>query len=81
MRPATRKTDLKLGVIDIIKLNNRDFPWEEGLTIEEIMKRKKFIFPKIIVKVNGKHIEKEDYAITIVNDGDDIKMIHLLAGG
>ena len=70
-----------MEVIYIIKLNNRDFPWEEGLTIEKIMKIKKFTFPKIIVKVNGMHIEKKDYATTVVNDGDNVEMIHLLAGG
>ncbi|MBP7222368.1 MAG: sulfur carrier protein ThiS [Sedimentibacter sp.] len=65
----------------MIKLNNRDFPWEEGLTIEKIMEIKKYTFSKIIVKVNGNHIEKEEYASTIVNDGDVVEIIHLLAGG
>ncbi len=45
------------------------------------MQIKRFTFTKIIVKVNGKHIEKEDYSTTLVNDGDNVEMIHLLAGG
>ena len=45
------------------------------------MQIKNFTFPKIIVKVNGKHIEKEEYATTVINDGDNVEMIHLLAGG
>ncbi|NYB72693.1 sulfur carrier protein ThiS [Sedimentibacter hydroxybenzoicus DSM 7310] len=65
----------------MIKLNNRDFQWEQGMTVEDIMKIKKFSYSRIIVKVNDKHIEQEDYAVTVVNDGDDVKMIHLLAGG
>ncbi|WP_218835230.1 sulfur carrier protein ThiS [Sedimentibacter hydroxybenzoicus] len=68
-------------MICIIKLNNRDFQWEQGMTVEDIMKIKKFSYSRIIVKVNDKHIEQEDYAVTVVNDGDDVKMIHLLAGG
>lgn len=68
-------------MILIIKLNGRDFLWEAGMTIEDIMNKNKFIFPKIIVKINGNHIEKEDYSTTIVNDGDNVQMIHLLAGG
>lgn len=68
-------------MIDIIKLNNRDFNWQEGMTVEDIMKIKKFSYSRIIVKINDKLIEQEDYAITVVNDGDDVKMIHLLAGG
>lgn len=70
-----------MEVMIIIILNNRDFPWEEGLTIEKIMEIKNFTFSKIIVKVNGNHIEKDDYATTIVNDGDNVEIIHLLAGG
>ena len=70
-----------MEVMIIIILNNRDFPWEEGLTIEKIMEIKNFTFAKIIVKVNGNHIEKEEYAATIVNDGDNVEIIHLLAGG
>ncbi len=45
------------------------------------MEIKSFTFPKIIVKVNGKHIEQDEYATTLVNDGDNVEMIHLLAGG
>ena len=67
-------------MVYIIKLNNRDFPWQEGLTIEKIIEIKNFTFPKIIVKVNGEHIEKEDYATTVINDGDNVQIIHLLAG-
>lgn len=51
------------------------------MTVEDIMKIKNFSYSRIIVKVNNKHIEQEDYATTIINDGDDVQMIHLLAGG
>lgn len=68
-------------MIFIIKLNNRDFPWEDGMTVESLMNKKKFTYSRIIVKINGRHIEQEDYPTAVINDGDDIQMIHLLAGG
>lgn len=68
-------------VIFIIKLNNRDFLWEDGMTVESLMKKKKFTYSRIIVKINGEHIEQEHYSTTAINDGDDVQMIHLLAGG
>jgi len=68
-------------VVNIIKLNNRDFLWHEGMTIEEIIKLKNYTWTKIIVKVNGQHIEEDDYAAIVLNDGDDVQMLHLLAGG
>lgn len=67
--------------MDIIKVNGRDFKWEENLTIEKILEKNKYTFPKIIVKINNEVIEKEDYSSRIVNKGDDVKVIHLLAGG
>lgn len=51
------------------------------MTVESLMNKKKFTYSRIIVKVNGQHIEQEDYNKVIINDGDDVQMIHLLAGG
>ncbi|SHK10886.1 sulfur carrier protein ThiS [Paramaledivibacter caminithermalis] len=65
----------------MIKVNDRDFEWEEGLTVEKLLEKKRYVFPKIIVKVNGELIKKEDWAKTIINDGDDVKAIHVFGGG
>lgn len=65
----------------MIKLNNKAFPWEEGMTVESLMNQKKFTYSRIIVKINNKHVSEDDYKTTIINDGDDVQMIHLLAGG
>lgn len=45
------------------------------------MEIKVYTFSKIYVKVNGELIEKEDYRKTVVNKGDNVQIIHLLAGG
>lgn len=68
-------------MIDIIKLNGRDFPWEDGLTVAGVIEKNGFTFPKLIVKLNDRVIEEEEYETTIINKGDDLKVIHLLAGG
>lgn len=65
----------------MIRVNNRDFPWEPGMTVKDVMNRKNFTWPKIVVKVNGHHVEEEDFPTTVLNDGDDVQMLHLLAGG
>lgn len=65
----------------MIKVNNRDFEWEEGLTVEKLLQKKRYTFPKIIVKINGQLIKKEDWPNAIINDGDDVKAIHIFAGG
>lgn len=67
--------------MDIIKVNGKDFPWEEDLTIQKVMEKNKYTFPKIVVKINDEVIENEEYSSRVVNKGDDVKIIHLLAGG
>lgn len=65
-----------------IELNNRaeELPGE-SLSVSEILKLKNFTFPRIIVKLNGKLIKKPSYGSTIVKDGDEINVIHLISGG
>jgi sulfur carrier protein len=65
----------------MIKVNGRDFEWEEGLTVEKLLEKKRYTYPKIIVRINEKLILKEQYSSTPIYDGDDVKVIHLLAGG
>ena len=65
----------------MIKLNNRDYEWHEGLTVEELLKHNNFIYARIVVYVNAEVISIEDYTSTVIRDGDDVKAIHLMAGG
>jgi sulfur carrier protein len=65
----------------MIRLNNRDYEWHEGLTIDELMKENNFTYSRIIVSINHRLILEEDYTSTLINDGDDVKALHLLAGG
>ena len=65
----------------MIKLNGKDYPWEEGLTVEKLLEKKGYTFPMIIVRINDKVIEREDYATTIINDGDNVEALHIFGGG
>ncbi len=65
----------------MIKINGREHQWSEGITVDGLLKMKKFTYPKIIVKINNNLVPKHEYATTLINDGDDIQVIHLLAGG
>ena len=65
----------------MIKVNGRDREWEENLTVALLLERCKYTFPLIMVKVNGKYISKEKYKDTLIIDGDDVHVIHSIAGG
>ncbi len=64
-----------------IKLNNRPYPWKEGLTIQAIMNTENFTFKMLVVKINGALIKKDQYSKAIVPQGADVKIIHLISGG
>lgn len=65
----------------MIMVNGKDFQWEEGLTVKILLEKKKYVYPLIVVKVNGKYIPPDEYENTIIKDGDDVKAIHMLSGG
>lgn len=65
----------------MIKLNNRDCDWREGLTVKELLMSKNYTYPRIVVVVNAVIVPEEDYASTIIHDGDNVEAIHLMAGG
>lgn len=65
-----------------IELNNApdQFPGE-SLTIKDILLIKKFSFPNLVVKINGKLIRKQQYESAEVHEGDVVEIIHLISGG
>lgn len=65
----------------MIKVNGRDMEWEENLTVELLLKKCKYTFPLIMVKINGKYIPKEKCKDTLIADNDDVLVIHSIAGG
>ena len=66
----------------MIRVNNKfDVEWQEGMTMDSLLKILKFTFPMIVVSVNGKIVPKSDYATTVIEDNDQVKVIHLIAGG
>ncbi len=65
----------------MIKVNSNELAWEKGLTVEKLLKNNNFIIHLSVVKINGKFIDKKSYHVQLINDNDDIKIIHLVAGG
>lgn len=65
----------------MIQLNDRACEWEEGLTVEKLIQRKRYVYPRKIIRINNQIIAEEEYATTFIRRGDDVKIIHLMAGG
>jgi thiamine biosynthesis protein ThiS len=65
-----------------ITLNNRPDSFEEdSLSFEDLIKKKNFTFKLIVTKLNGKLVKKEARDKVVINDGDDVTVLHLVSGG
>jgi len=65
-----------------IILNNKEETFDrDKMTISELLELSNFSYKLLIVKVNGKLIKKDAYEDTIVKDGDDVTVLHLVTGG
>ncbi len=69
--------------MEIILNNNPDFveTSEKTITVEELLKIKKFSYKLLIVKVNDTIVTKEEYPRVSVCAGDNVQVIHLMTGG
>lgn len=69
--------------MEIIINHNPDFveTTEKVITVEELLKIKKFSWKLLIVKVNDELIKKENYSSATVTNGDNVQVIHLITGG
>ncbi len=65
----------------MIKVNGESFEHRDGLTIADILKAKNYIFPLIIVKIDETYVPRDAFANTVVPDGADVAVIHLISGG
>ena len=65
----------------MIKVNGEDFPWSAGKTVRDVIREKNFRFPLLIVRIDGKLVPRDLYDFTMVPDGAEMDIIHLMSGG
>jgi len=65
----------------MVCVNEEEMEWQAGMTVQDVLDRRKYTFPLIIVQVDGQLVPKEEYAAYLVPDGADVKVIHLISGG
>jgi len=64
-----------------IEVNTIKIDWEENETIKQLLKRMKYTFPLVVVKINKKVILRSDFSKVIVPNNSKIDVIHMICGG
>ena len=66
----------------MIRVNDRDeYAWELGLTVTRLLELCGYTSPQIAVFVDGEFVAREAYETTTIEDGANVRVLHLIAGG
>jgi len=57
-----------------IEVNGKHAEWVKNETVEQLLKRMKYTFPLVVVKINEKVILKKDFK-------SKIAVLHMISGG
>ncbi len=64
-----------------ITVNRRPVEFVEGETVKDLIKRMRYTFPLLVVKVDGKLVPGKQQKDFLIEDGSSIDIIHLTSGG
>jgi sulfur carrier protein len=65
----------------MITVNGDQMSHRPGMTVQDILDTKNYIFRMLAVSVNGQVVPRKAYKTTRVPDGADIQVIHMISGG
>lgn len=64
-----------------ITVNGKSVAWIEGETVSTLLKRMRYTFPLVVVKINNQIIPKREFSTTSIPNCADIAVIHMISGG
>ena len=64
-----------------IDVNGDTVPYVKGETLADLLARMNYVFPMLVVAVDGKLVQEQDFSSTEFSDGAKIEVIHLTSGG
>ena len=64
-----------------IEVNGRKVEWVDNETVKDLLKRMKYTFPLVVVKINDKIIPRNEFSEIIVPDNSKIAVVHMISGG
>lgn len=65
----------------MIKVNGNNVDFIKNETVSQLLKRMKYVFPNVVVKINGDLVKRTDFIDTIVLDKSEVSVIHMISGG
>ena len=64
-----------------IEVNGKEVDWVGNETVTQLLKRMRYIFPLVVVKIDDKVVLKKDFSEVVVPDNSKVAVIHMISGG
>ena len=65
----------------MVTVNDRPYPWRDGLTLADLLARFEDGHVYAVVKLNGRLVSRPNFEHTPVPDGSTVIPIPMIAGG
>ncbi len=65
----------------MIVVNEEERPYRPGLTVQQLLEELDPRQPLVAVKLNGQHVRRADWGNRQVQDGDELLVLPVIAGG
>ena len=64
-----------------ITVNGKRVELEGRMSVASMLEKLGYVWPLIVVKVNGQLVAREQFATSEVGGGDVVEAIHMMSGG
>jgi thiamine biosynthesis protein ThiS len=64
-----------------IEVNGKTVDWVEDETIKDLLKRMRYTFPLVVVKINNNVVPRKDFSEVKIPDNSKVSVIHMISGG
>lgn len=65
----------------MIDVNGRKVEWVENENVKDLLKRIRYTFPLVIVKIDDNIIPRKDFLTVTITDNSKVEVIHMTSGG
>ena len=65
----------------MINVDDRSFPWYEGMTIADLLRDMDETHPYPVVRVNNRYVSRPNFNETLIPDKAQVYLIPMIAGG
>jgi thiamine biosynthesis protein ThiS len=65
----------------VIRVNGRPQPWQDGMTVSDLLETVKNAHFYAVVRINGDTVSRPHFGETRIPDGAEIYLVPMIAGG